>query len=1014
MKKLIGFFSLILATVLIAKSQVPNGFNYQFVLRDGDGSVMSNTGVTVKLSLTDISQSTVYYVETHDTTTNSLGIVNLVIGQGTVESGSFSEVPWSSGDVHIKVEVLPEGQSSYVFMGIDKLLSVPYALYAADGNTMQWLGSLANPPADPVKNQAYYSTLDKASYIWDGDSWELLAMDGLQGEQGPQGLQGDAGPQGEMGDPGTDGFSIDWLGELSSAPASPPINQAYYNTTESKSYIWNGNSWNLVAVDGEPGAVGPQGDIGSQGPAGTDGISIIWLGNLDSEPVDPTLNNAYYNTVDKIAYIWNGVDWQILAKDGAIGVQGPQGDVGLQGPAGSNGISIEWLGNLSNAPGTPSINQAYYNSTNKISYIWDGDSWEILAQDGQTGATGPQGPEGPEGPAGTGLTNKGNWVSGTTYDPGDYVFALNSGGTANSMWIVEASLSFTSTVEPRDDSSNWIEFEAPEGPAGTNGISVEWLGTYTVAPSSPSTNQAYYNSVDGKAYIWDGDSWEVLAQDGVQGPEGPLVSGTTGQTLRHNGTSWIASSLLYNNGVNIGINTTSPSQLMDINGNVRVRGLLYDYNNVSGTTGQFLTRGASGVLWQTPSWTTGTGSSGQMAIWNGSSTLTNLPNLTFSNSLVVVGNPTADPDDPIFEVKNNAGQVILGVYQEGVRINIAEVSSTKGAKRGFAVGGLTNATKGDEVEYLTITPDSTRIYVKDDVTKGAKRGFAVGGLTNATKGGINSFMQFTRENYLIGYDAGKAITTGLYNSILGYQAGMVNSVGSWNTFLGYQAGMNNTGSDNTFIGYQAGMVHQSKGGNVYIGSKAGANAQNGERNVLIGESSGYGITTGAKNVYIGFESGYSSTSGNYNVFLGTTTGRSNTTGSSNVFVGIGSGYNNVSGSNNLFLGTSSGLSNTTGSYNTFLGYETGYSNNSSYNSFVGYQSGRYNTDGQYNTFLGYRSGYTNSSGAKNIFIGYLAGYANTTASNNVFIGNLSGRYNTTGTNNMFFGKSGWSGKYNWI
>jgi len=39
---------------------------------------------------------------------------------------------------------------------------------------------------------------------------------------------------------------------------------------------------------------------------------------------------------------------------------------------------------------------------------------------------------------------------------------------------------------------------------------------------------------------------------------GGVGAGTSGQTLRHNGTSWVANSVLYNNGTNIGIGTTNP------------------------------------------------------------------------------------------------------------------------------------------------------------------------------------------------------------------------------------------------------------------------------------------------------------------------------------------------------------------------------------------------------------------------------------------------------------------------
>ncbi len=45
---------------------------------------------------------------------------------------------------------------------------------------------------------------------------------------------------------------------------------------------------------------------------------------------------------------------------------------------------------------------------------------------------------------------------------------------------------------------------------------------------------------------------------------GGLSVGSLGQTVRHNGTSWLASSLLFNTGSNIGINTTNPQAILDV------------------------------------------------------------------------------------------------------------------------------------------------------------------------------------------------------------------------------------------------------------------------------------------------------------------------------------------------------------------------------------------------------------------------------------------------------------------
>lgn len=70
---------------------------------------------------------------------------------------------------------MPEGAAGFTNMGIQRLLSVSYVLSASDGISMKWLGLLPNPPATPSRNEAYYNTMDKVSYIWDSDSWETLA-----------------------------------------------------------------------------------------------------------------------------------------------------------------------------------------------------------------------------------------------------------------------------------------------------------------------------------------------------------------------------------------------------------------------------------------------------------------------------------------------------------------------------------------------------------------------------------------------------------------------------------------------------------------------------------------------------------------------------------------------------------------------------------------------------------------------------------------------------------------------
>ncbi len=461
----------------------------------------------------------------------------------------------------------------------------------------------------------------------------------------------------------------------------------------------------------------------------------------------------------------------------------------------------------------------------------------------------------------------------------------------------------------------------------------------------------------------------------------------------------------------------------------------------------------------------GSGTKGALAIWDGAKTLADLPNMTFSNSLSVVGSPTANPDDPIFEVKNSNGDIIFGVYQEGVRINIKDDPIGKGLKGGFAVGGLTNQTKAGPVEYLRITPDSARIYVKqetgtkglkggfavggltnqvkgvvsqnllflapdsariyvkEDGTKGVKGGFAVGGLTNQTKGNSAQLIHLNKENYLIGHRSGENLVdgSGIYNSIFGYNAGMSLTTGRNNVLIGTKAGYSiNTGHSNIVMGNMAGSTIDNGSQNIIIGDSAGLSGK-GIRAIIIGNNAGknagsfyeatfIGNGAGANdvsyfpNTFIGNMAGYNNTSGMQNTFIGNSAGYSNTVGNSNIFIGNYAAYSNTSGGQNVFVGEVAGYSNTTAGGNTFVGYHSGYSNTTGHgNSFFGNYSGNQNTSGINNTFIGNGCGSFNVDGEDNTFVGQQAGGNISQGLGNSFFGQSAGLAITSGDNNLFVG-----------
>ena len=81
--------------------------------------------------------------------------------------------------------------------------------------------------------------------------------------------------------------------------------------------------------------------------------------------------------------------------------------------------------------------------------------------------------------------------------------------------------------------------------------------------------------------------------------------------------------------------------------------------------------------------------------------------------------------------------------------------------------------------------------------------------------------------------AGMDITSGDANTVVGYEAGKFISTGSYNVATGSESlTVLTTGSDNTAIGYRAGYTNQTGSGNVFIGNLAGSGAANDVANKL--------------------------------------------------------------------------------------------------------------------------------------------------------------------------------------
>ena len=114
-------------------AQTQNAFNYQGVLRDGQGQPQPNTNVELQFTIeAEYATSGIAYRENHVTNTNSLGIFSVNIGEGVTDglSPSFESIEWANGNHNLKVEISIEGGAFRALGDPQPLISVPYALHA--------------------------------------------------------------------------------------------------------------------------------------------------------------------------------------------------------------------------------------------------------------------------------------------------------------------------------------------------------------------------------------------------------------------------------------------------------------------------------------------------------------------------------------------------------------------------------------------------------------------------------------------------------------------------------------------------------------------------------------------------------------------------------------------------------------------------------------------------------------------------------------------------------------------
>jgi hypothetical protein len=298
MKKLLPLL-LILATITITHAQAPNRINYQAIVRNSSGQpVIAGTVVALRFTIHDGSAiGTTEFTETQTDTVNQFGLAIVQIGA----SNNLSAVNWSSGAKYLEVELDPTGGSNFTNMGTSQLVSVPYALFAANsapgpqgptgaaGNNGNNGNTGATGPTGPIGTTGAGATgLTGATGIGGGATGATGAsgapgITGPTGTAGGQGIQGATGPTGATGTPGLAGAT----GAGTTGPTGPTGTAL--------------NAWNIT------------------GNSGTT-YGTNYLGTADNQSLMFKVNGVLAGRIeDSSSYSSSALGYQALNSNSAIG-----------------------------------------------------------------------------------------------------------------------------------------------------------------------------------------------------------------------------------------------------------------------------------------------------------------------------------------------------------------------------------------------------------------------------------------------------------------------------------------------------------------------------------------------------------------------------------------------------------------------------------------------------------------------------------------------------------------------
>lgn len=126
--------------ISIAQVDTNKGINFQAIARNADGSIVPSKDISIRLSIREGSASgTIEYQEIKTTSTNVVGLFSVVLGSNSNSNitviGDYNNINWQTGNKYLQVEIDPFNSINFIFLGVQKINYVPYALVA---NSIDW------------------------------------------------------------------------------------------------------------------------------------------------------------------------------------------------------------------------------------------------------------------------------------------------------------------------------------------------------------------------------------------------------------------------------------------------------------------------------------------------------------------------------------------------------------------------------------------------------------------------------------------------------------------------------------------------------------------------------------------------------------------------------------------------------------------------------------------------------------------------------------------------------------